>query len=140
MHDAGYIIYRYFVGRNGYYFSDDPTAAPLSDDYSNITSGRVIDKAIILAYNAYIDEILDSVQIDDDGYLPQAVCTYYERLVENAVAVAMNGEISDFRAFIDPKQNILSSSMLSINCRIRPKGVLRDIIVNLGFENPALNA
>ena len=139
LHDAGYIIYRYFTGRNGYYFNDDPTAAPLTDDYSSLNNGRVIDKAIILAYNAYIDEILESVEVDDNGYLPQTVCTYYERLIENAVAIAMTGEISDFRAYIDPKQNILSSSLLAINCRIRPKGVLRDIIVNLGFENPALN-
>ena len=138
LHDAGYILYRYYVGRNGYYFNDDTTAAPLTDDYSNLNNGRVIDKAIGLAYDAYVGEILDSVEVDDDGHLPQTVCTYYERLIENAVAIGMNGEISDFRAYIDPKQNILSTSLLSINCKIRPKGVLRDIVVNLGFENPAL--
>jgi hypothetical protein len=139
LHDAGYIFYRRYKRRNGYYYNDDTTAAPLTDDYSNLTNGRVIDKAVILTYNAYIDEILDSVVVDDEGYLPQAVCTYYERLIENAVAVTMNGEISGFEAYIDPKQNILSSSLMDITCRIRPVGYLRDIVVNLGFENPALN-
>lgn len=138
LHDAGYIIYRYYVGRNGYYFNDDTMAAPLTDDYSNLNLGRVIDKAIILAYGAYIDEILDSIEVDANGYLPQTVCVYFERLIENAVAATMSDEISDFRAYIDPKQNILSTSMLTISCKIVPKGVLRDIIVNLGFENPAL--
>ncbi len=139
LHDAGYILYRQFKRRNGYYYNDDTTAAPLTDDYSNLTYGRVIDKAIMLAYNAYIDEILDSVVVDDAGNLPQAVCTYYERLIDNAVAVAMSNEISDFRAYIDPAQNILSSSLMNIVCRIRPVGYLRDIVVNLGLENPALN-
>ncbi len=139
LHDAGYIFYRQYKRRNGYYYNDDTTAAPLTDDYSNLTNGRVIDKAIILAYNAYIDEILDSVVVDDQGYLPQAVCTYYERLITNAVAVAMTGEISDFEAYINPEQNIISSSLMDITCRIRPVGYLRDIVVNLGFENPALN-
>jgi hypothetical protein len=137
LHDAGYIIYRQYKRRNGYYYNDDTTAAPLTDDYSNLTNGRVIDKAIILAYNAYIDEILDSVVVDDDGYLPQAVCTYYERLISNAVAIAMSSEISGFRTYIDPKQNILSSSLMNIVCNIRPVGYLRDIVINLGFENPA---
>ncbi len=139
LHDAGYIFYRQFKRRNGYYYNDDTTAAPLTDDYSNLTYGRVIDKAIILAYNAYIDEILDSVVVDDEGYLPQEVCTYYERLITNAVTITMTGEISDFRAYINPKQNIISSSLMNITCRIRPVGYLRDIVVNLGFENPALN-
>jgi hypothetical protein len=140
LHDAGYILYRQYKRRNGYYYNDDTAAAPLTDDYGNIAYGRVVDKAIILAYNAYIDEILDSVVVDDDGYLPQPVCTYYERLIENAVAVAMSAEISGFDAHIDPRQNILSSSVMNISGTIRPVGYLRDIVFNLGFENPALSS
>ena len=139
LHDAGYIFYRKFKRRNGYYYNDDSAAAPLTDDYSNLTNGRVIDKAIIIVYNTYIDEILDSIEVDDDGYLPQAVCTYYERLIANAVAIAMSGEISGFTPYIDPKQNILSSSLLKIGGGIRPRGYLRDLLFDLGMENPALN-
>ncbi len=138
LHNAGYIIYRTFVGRNGYYFSDDPMAAPLTDDYSNLSLARVIDKAIILTYGAYIDEMNESVEVDDEGQIPVPICRYYEGLMNNAVASAMSGEISDFESFVDPDQNIISTSRMVISCRIRPKGVLRDIIVNLGFENPAI--
>lgn len=138
LHDAGYIIYRPFVGRNGYYFNDDPMAAPLSNDYSNLNYGRVIDKAIILAYNAYIDEINDDIEIDDDGTVPAPMCVYYEGVMDNAVTNAMDGEISNFETHIPSGQNILKTSLLVANCSIRPRGILRDINVNLGFENPAL--
>ena len=63
------------------------------------------------------------------------MCSYYERLIDNAVAVAMQGEISDFKSYVDPAQNVLSTRRMAASCRIRPRGTLRYIIVNLGFEN-----
>ncbi|WP_270547606.1 DUF2586 family protein, partial [Butyricimonas paravirosa] len=76
LNDAGYIIYRTFTAKNGYYLNDDCMAAPLSDDYSNLNLGRVIDKAIILAYTAYIDEIQENVLVESGGKLPQYLCTW----------------------------------------------------------------
>ncbi len=139
LNDAGYIFYRTFVGKNGYYLNDDHLAAPLSDDYSSLSYGRVIDKAIIQTYVTYINEIGDNVQVADDGTLPQGLCKYFETRIENAVANAMQEEISSFTAFIDPKQNILSSSRMDVSCKIVPKGILREINVILGFDNPSLN-
>lgn len=136
--EAGYIIYRSFVKKNGYYLNGDPMAAPLSDDYSNLNLGRVIDKAIIIAYTTYIDEILDSIEVDETGCIPVPCCAAYERMIDSAVASGMADEISSFSSYIDPKQNVLSTSELEINCSITPKGVLRNIKVKLGFENPAL--
>lgn len=138
LHAAGYIFYRTFIGKNGYYLNDDCMAAPLSDDYSSLNLGRVIDKAIIQTYVTYIDEINDSVEVDKNGKLPQGLCTYFEGRLENAVAVTMNNEISSFDVYINPDQNILSSSRMDISCKIVPKGILREIDVTLGFENPAL--
>lgn len=138
LHEAGYIFYRSFTAKNGYYLNDDCMAAPLSDDYSSLSLGRVIDKAIVLIYTTYIDEIQDSVEVDSNGQLPQSLCTYFESNVENAIAAGMQNEISDFDAHIDPKQNILSTSTMNISCAITPKGILRNINVTLGFTNPAL--
>jgi hypothetical protein len=137
LNDAGYIIYRSFVGKNGYYLNDDPTAAPLSDDYSSLNLGRVIDKAIAIAYTTYIDEVMDSVEVDEEGKLPRPICTYFEGIITDAVSLQMQGEISGFTASIDPNQNILSAGVLTAKCRIRPKGMLKDINVSLGFTNPA---
>lgn len=138
--DAGYIFYRTFVGKNGYYLNGDSMAAPLTDDFSDLNLGRVIDKAIIIAYGAYVDEIRDSIEVDDNGQLPQHLCSYFEGNMENAVAASMQNEISKFECFIDPKQNILSVGRMCVSCKIVPRGILRDITVTLGFDNPALKA
>ncbi|MCR9011961.1 MULTISPECIES: DUF2586 family protein [Porphyromonadaceae] len=138
LNDAGYIIYRTFTGKNGYYLNDDCMAAPLSDDYSNLNLGRVIDKAILLAYSAYIDEIQDNVLVDEAGQLPGYLCTYFEGNINNAIATKMQGEISDFESYIDPDQNILSTSRMNVACKIVPNGILREINVTLGFNNPAI--
>lgn len=136
--EAGYIIYRTFPKKAGYYLSGDAMAAPLSDDYSNLNYGRIADKATIVIYTTYIDEIGDDIEVDDSGSIPAPMCAYYEGLIDNAVAVGMEGEISAFRSYVDPAQNILSSSRMTVGCKITPRGILRDIVVNLGFENPAL--
>ena len=138
LNDAGYIFYRTFIAKNGYYLNDDPMAAPLTDDYGNLNLGRVIDKAIIQAYVAYIDEVNDNVKVDKDGKIPPELCTWFEGRIENAVAVTMQNEISSFDASISPDQNILSSSRMDVVCKIVPTGILREINVSLGFENPAL--
>ena len=140
LHDAGYIFYRTFVGKNGYYLNDDCMAAPMTDDYSNLNLGRVIDKAIVTAYGAYVDEIQDSIEVDSNGQLPQYLCSYFEGKIENAVAASMQEEISGFECYIDPKQNILSTGRMKIICKITPKGTLKEIVVVLGFDNPALKS
>lgn len=115
-------------------------AAPMTDDYSNLNLGRVIDKAIVTAYGAYVDEIQDSIEVDSNGQLPQYLCSYFEGKIENAVAASMQEEISGFECYIDPKQNILSTGRMKIICKITPKGTLKEIVVVLGFDNPALKS
>ena len=138
LHDAGFIFYRTLVGKNGYYLNGDAMAAPLSDDYNSLNLGRVIDKATVIAYTTYIDDLLDNVEVDDEGKLPVPVCKDFEGTIRNAVLSLMAGEISSFEAYVSPDQNILSTSSLAVSCKIVPLGVLREINVNLSFSNPTV--
>lgn len=140
LHDAGYIFYRTYPTRNGVYLNSDPMCAPVTDDYSTLANGRVIDKAVTIVYATYIDQIQDNVAVDADGKLPVGQCKNFEAMIENAVATAMDGQISDFKATIDPAQNILSSETLAISCSIVPLGRMTNINVNLEFSNPANKA
>lgn len=136
--DAGYIFYRTFVGKNGYYLNGDAVAVSTTDDYCYLSSGRVIDKALVIAYKTYIDDILDNIDIDPDkGTIPAHICKSYEAAIERAVGTNMSGEISSFAAYIDPSQNILASGNLTISCKIVPMGTLREITVNLSLNNLA---
>lgn len=135
---AGYVIYRKFPKKSGVYLNDDPMAAPLSDDYSNLSYARIADKAMLIIYATYVEQINDDIETDDDGYIPAPMCTYYEGLLKDAVGAGMQGEISAFTPYVNPKQNVLSLRRVEVKSRIRPRGMVRDMDVDLGFENPAL--
>lgn len=138
LEDAGYIFYRTFVGKNGYYLNGDATATDITDDYCFLSSGRVIDKAMVVAYRTYIDDILDNIQVDPDkGTIPVSICKSFEASIIRAVNTSMGDEMSSFTAYIDPNQNILANGRMTITCKIVPLATLREITVNLSLNNPA---
>lgn len=139
LHDAGYIIPISYPRKNGAYLNGDPTAAPATDDYSQLRYGRVIDKARIIVYSTLIDEILDNVDADSDGTLTAGQCVSYAGMIENAVMTQMADEIESFACSIDKAQNILSSERIEVAATIQPKGVVSTFEITLGFTNPALS-
>lgn len=134
---AGYIFYRTFPGRNGVYLNDDAAAAPLSDDYANLRYGRVIDKAALIAYDTYLDEVQENIEIADDGTIPIGACRSYERALEKAILSQMKEEVSGVTVTIDPAQDVLSAEAVDVMFSITPKGVTKQINVKMGFANPA---
>lgn len=140
IHDKGFIFMRKYQGKNGYFFNDDPTATAATDDYSSIARGRVIDKALTIAYTTYVEEILDDLEVDPDtGFLNAAVAKSYQAKIEKAIEQEMllDGEISGVNVVIDPEQNVVSTGKVAITLNIIPKTYGKTIEVKLGFENPA---
>jgi hypothetical protein len=138
LHDKGYIFLRTFVGRSGYYLNDDPMCAPVTDDYSQLALGRVIDKATMISYQTYVEELNDEITIDENGKISVPVIKYLQNKIESAVNLAMVDEISSFSAYIDAGQNVLSTGKLTVKAAIVPMGYTKTIEVLLGFTNPAL--
>jgi hypothetical protein len=135
LHDKGYITIRTIVGKTGYYFTDDKLAtAP--GDYSNITNSRVIDKAAAIVYDVYLNEVLDEAKVGTDGKLLPAYVAYLTGIVENAINGNMADELNSFSVYINPDQNVLSTSKMNITLRIVPFGYIREIVIDLGFINP----
>lgn len=138
----GWIVMTPYPQRSGLYWGVDNTCSSADDDFSTIVNRRVIDKAMLIAFDTYITEIMDEIAVDGDGKLDPGVVKYYEGKITNAINNTMtgNGEISSMSAFIDPAQNILSTGKLVVNLSIVPVGYTKTIQVNLGFTNPALSA
>lgn len=140
LHDAGYIFYRTFIGKNGYYLNDDATAIATTDDYYRISLLRVIQKGLVVAYKTYIDEILESIAVDaETGKLPLPMCKAYEQMLVRAINTNMEGEISGVTVNIDPSQNLIITNRLKVRCNIVPMGLLKNIDVDLSFNNPLNN-
>lgn len=145
IHDKGYITLRTYVGRSGYFFTDDCLATKVSDDYRSITARRTIDKAYRIAYDTMLEQLLDEIPVNDNGTMQLTMIKSWQGLVENAIANQMtaNGELSadvtnpkdrGVECYIDPTQNIVSTSLINIKVRVRPFGYGRYIDVYLGFK------
>ena len=138
--EKGYIVPRKHVGRTGYYFSDDQMACDPTDDYAHLTNRRVIDKAYRIAYDTMLEELLDELELNEDGTMQHAVVKSWQQTLENAINRKMtaNGELSatdgeGCKVYINEKQNVVSTSRIELNLKVRPHGYARYIDVNLGF-------
>ena len=138
VHAKGYITFRKYVNRGGYYFVDDPMATADTDDYKSLARGRVIDKAFVLTYNTYVEDVNDEVIINPDGTMSVAKVKSLQAKIENIINQSMTAknEISSMTCTIDPTQNILSTNQLIIELSILPVGYAKEINVKLGFTNP----
>ena len=136
----GFITFRTVSGRNGFYYTPDFTCTLPTDDYNLLCRGRVIDKAWILTYATYIAEVDEEIPVTETGEIDPGYGTHLESIIENQVNLTMtaNREISRFRASVDLKQNVLSTSKVVIVAKPTPVGYNSNMDVLLGFENPAL--
>lgn len=140
INDKGFVTLRTYAGRAGFYFTDDPTCTAATDDYSSLARGRVIDKAIRLAYVTYVNEILDEVEVNPTtGRIAAVKARYYEAIIESQINTSMTSvqEVVSVRAVCDAAQNVLSTNRIVIQLRVVPFGYAKEIVVNLGFDNPA---
>lgn len=136
IHDKGYIIFRKFEGKTGIYFSSDKTATASSDSFNTIAKGRVIDKAVLLAYLTYVTEIDDDIELNADGTMPASIIKSLQANVEKSINEGMkaNGEISSVVCTIDPLQDVSVTDKLSVRLNLIPVGYKTNIEVEIGFN------
>lgn len=145
IHNKGFITFRTHVRRAGYYISDDPLATGLDDDYHYITRRRTIDKAFRIAHNVASREILEDLDVNNDG----TISPFYAKTVEGAIEqeiynqMTQRGELSadstnkddlGVRAKFNTEINVAQTSRLELSLKVRPKGYARWIEISLGYE------
>lgn len=142
LYDSGYITPRKYVGKSGYFFTDDQLACLPTDDYAHLTARRTIDKAYRIAYNALLDMMLDELNVNEDGTLMRGIIMAWQQAVESAINRSMTaaGELSASEdgsgcvVYINPEQNVLSTSRIEVVVKVRPFGYARYVDVKLGFQ------
>lgn len=145
LNGLGYIVPRTFVGRAGYFWSDDKMAVAVSDDYALIPRRRVIDKAARVAYTAMLNYVNEEIPVTAEGKITAPMCKAIEASVRSAIVAQMTDEgnlatdTSDpndvgCTVYVDPDQNILATSELLVQLRVRPYGYAKYITVDLGFQ------
>lgn len=145
INDLGYITFRSFVGKAGYYFTDDKLATSLSDDYALIPRRRSIDKAYRIAYQTLVDELGNEIPLTTEGFIPMSVVKSIQNSVERAIMSSMGvaGELGSdpddtsdtgVECYINPEQNIVSTSKFEVRLRIKPFGYAKYIDLYIGFK------
>lgn len=145
IHDKGYITFRMHTGKSGYYFTDDPLACEVADDYHYISRRRVIDKGYRIAARVMSNYLLDNIPLANDGTIDPFYAKTIEADVERAIATEMTsrGELSadvtskddiGVQCYVNPAQNVVSTGRYEMSLKLRPHAYGRFIDVVLGFD------
>lgn len=133
----GYLFLRTYPSVADSYANDSATMDLATSDYNTIERVRTMDKAVrgIRAYllpelgaNIYIDRASGKLQSYNVAHLEGVAGKALEDM-EKA------GELSGYKVFIDPEQDVLSSSTIEVVIKDIPVGVLRRINIKIGFTN-----
>lgn len=135
LHDKGYIFLRNFVGKSGFFFSDDNTLTKPEDDFKSLANGFVMDKLVLIAYSTLVEEMMEEIPVTEAGTIHPAIIKTWQNNIENNVNELMtnNGELSNFKAFIDDKQNVLATNVMQVRLSPQPVGYAKNIDVYIGF-------
>ena len=142
VHDKSYITFRTHQGKSGYFFSHDPQACSLQDDYHSNTRGDVIDKAYRLTYLVQLEELLDNVYINADG-TPDAIWAKdLEGRIETYLLANMGDQLQykigdaelPVRVQIDPNQNTVTTGGIKTVIKVKPWGYVEFIETELSYE------
>lgn len=135
IHDKGYLFGMKYSGQAGTYFNDSFTAAAMDDDFAYIENNTAVDKAIREINRALTPRISSPVYIDaDTGHLENSAVASLEALCDDVLdQMVRDGEVSGYKVYIDPAQQILRDSKLDVVLKIVPVGTLRTITVKIGL-------
>lgn len=133
--DKGYAIARkYTPDISGTYFERVPTSIVATSDYAWIENNRTIDKAIRAARTALIPQLQATIYVKSDGTLRDDTIGYFHDLCQTPLTqMEADGELSGSEVLIDPTQDVLGTSNLTVTLKLLPVGIAEFITVNIGF-------
>lgn len=135
INDKGYLFLIKHIGYTGTFLNDSHTCTSVDSDFNTIETNRAIDKAQRGVYVKLLPKISGPIYIDPTtGNISQDVIASLEAISSMPLEqMQRDGEISGFKIYINPNQEVLTNSRLLVTIKIVPVGVLREVVVNLGF-------
>jgi len=134
LNDKGYLFLVKHVGISGSYLNDSHTAIAITSDLATIELNRTMQKAKRKIRSALLPDLNSPLTVDEDGKLAPDTIKYFENKVSAPLLIMQREEeLSGSSVTIDPDQDVLANSELVIQVKLQPRGVARNIIVNIGF-------
>ena len=136
INDNRYIFVLTHVGDADNYFNDSHTLDVETSDYAYIENVRTIDKACRGVRANLLPYLNAPLKVDaETGKLDAPMVAFLETTAGKALEdMEKAGELSGYKAEIDPEQNVLATSTVEIVIKQVPVGVMRKINVKIGFS------
>ena len=131
----GYIFLQKYESDGQVYINDSHTAVVISNDYAYIEANRTMDKAIRQVRKALLPKLNAPVLVDpQSGVLAPEYVTHIEQTGDSALEqMERDGELSGFKTFVDPDQNVISTSIVEVAIVNVPIGVSRRFNVKISY-------
>jgi hypothetical protein len=135
INDNQYIFVRTHVGDAGNYYNDSFTLDVATSDYAFIENVRTMDKATRGIRTNLLPRLNAPLYVDaSSGKLRADTVKSLENTASRALEdMEKAGELSGYAAEIDPGQNILAASQLEIQVKNVAVGVMRKVLVKIGY-------
>lgn len=135
LHDKGYILALQHAGIDGNYWNDSHTCTGLDNDYAYIENNRTIHKACTITRRALLPSLKGPLPLTATGALRPAVVASLEASIKTAIEAGMlrAGEISDLDVYIDPDQNVQSTSKVEVKLNLISVATGRLLEATVGF-------
>ena len=131
----GYIFLINKIGITGSYWNDSHCACLITSDYSYIERNRTIGKAQRVIYQSLTPLENSPLVLNSDGTMISSTINIFKDAISPSLnQMVANGEISAYSTYINPTQNVQSTSSVAIAVSIVMVGVARNISVTLGFQ------
>ena len=130
-----YIFVVTHTGDADNYFNDSHTCDLDSSDYAYIENERTIDKACRGIRQKLLPHLGSSLKVNaTTGQLSVDTVAFLETEAGKALEeMEKAGELSGYKAEIDPEQNVLSTGTVEVVIKNVPMGVMRKVNVKIGF-------
>ena len=133
--DKGYIFLQKYESDGQVYINDSHTAVAIDNDFAYIEANRTMDKAIRQVRKALLPKLNGPVLVDpQSGALAPEYVTHIEQTGDSALEqMERDGELSGFKTFVDPDQDVLSTSIVEVAIVNVPIGVSRRFNVKISY-------
>jgi len=130
-----YIFVITHAGDADNYFNDSHTCDFDSSDYAYIENVRTIDKACRGIRQSLLPHLASPLKVDaSTGQLSNDTVAFLETEAGKALEdMEKAGELSGYKAEIDPEQNVLSTGLVEVIIKNVPIGIMRKVNVKIGY-------
>lgn len=133
----GYLFLRTYPSIADSYANDSSTMDDHISDYNAIERVRTMDKAVRGIRRNLLPELGGNLYINPgDGKLQPYTIKHLEGVASRHIEdMEKAGELSGYKVYINPEQNVLASSSVEVVIKNVAVGVMRKINIKIGFTD-----